>query len=113
MQAPYEAVADVGELKPAQMKRITVAGKRLLLVNSDEKLYAVDEMCSHEDFSLFLGCIQDGKIKCSLHGSYFDLKTGQATTDPADEPICTYTVKTDDGKIWVNPNQNVSRGNSP
>lgn len=97
----YVAVAAADELKPAQMKRIAVGGKRLLLCNSAGNLYCVDEMCSHEDYSLYLGCIQDGKIKCSLHGSYFDLATGRPTCEPADQPIRAYPLKIDAGQVWV------------
>lgn len=97
----YIAVAAADELKPAQMKRIVVDGKRLLLCNSAGSLYCVDEMCSHEDYSLYLGCIKDGKIKCSLHGSYFNLATGQSTCEPADEPIKTYPVKIEAAQVWV------------
>ena len=103
MESPYVAIATADELSPGQMKRIAVSGKRLLLANADGRYYVVDEMCSHEDYSLFLGCIQDGKIKCSLHGSYFDLATGEPTVDPADEPICTYPVVVENGQIWVDP----------
>ncbi len=99
----YIAVAAADELKPAQMKRVVVGGKRLLLCNSAGTLYCVDEMCSHEDYSLYLGCIKDGKIKCSLHGSYFDLVSGKPTCDPADEAIRTYSVKIESGQVWVKP----------
>ena len=77
----FVAIAAEDELKPAQMKRVVVDGKRLLLCNSNGTHYVVDEMCSHEDYSLYLGCIKDGKIKCSLHGSYFELVTGQPTCE--------------------------------
>ena len=97
----FSQVAMVGELVADQMKRIEVNGQRLLLVFANDKYYAVDEMCSHEDYSLYLGCIQNGKIKCSLHGSYFDLENGQALVDPADEPIKTYPVKIENQQIWV------------
>ena len=97
----YTAVAEADELKPAQMKRVVVDGKRLLLCNSAGTLYCVDEMCSHEDYSLYLGCIQNGKIKCSLHGSYFDLETGAPTCEPADQPIRTYPLKVEAGQVWV------------
>jgi 3-phenylpropionate/trans-cinnamate dioxygenase ferredoxin component len=97
----YIAVAAEDELKPAQMKRVVVDGKRLLLCNSAGTLYCVDEMCSHEDYSLYLGCIQKGKIKCSLHGSYFDLATGAPTCEPADQPIRTYPLKIEAGQVWV------------
>ena len=99
----YIAVAAADELKPAQMKRVLLNGKRLLLCNSAGTLYCVDEMCSHEDYSLYLGCIKDGKIKCSLHGSYFDLTNGKPTCDPADEAIRTYPVKIEAGRVWVKP----------
>ncbi len=101
MMAAYIAVARADELKPAQMKRVEVAGRRLLLCNSEGRYFCVDEMCSHEDYSLYLGCIKDGKIKCSLHGSYFDLASGEPTCEPADEPIRTYAVKVEDGQVWV------------
>jgi 3-phenylpropionate/trans-cinnamate dioxygenase ferredoxin subunit len=99
----YIAVAAADELKPAQMKRIVVGGKRLLLCNAAGTLYCVDEMCSHEDYSLYLGCIKEGKIKCSLHGSYFDLATGQPACEPADTPIRTYPLKIEAGQVWVKP----------
>ena len=97
----FVAIAAADELKPAQMKRVVVGGKKLLLCNANGSHYVVDEMCSHEDYSLYLGCIKDGKIKCSLHGSYFDLATGQPTCEPADAPIKTYEVKLEDGQVWV------------
>ena len=103
MDAPFEAIAETGELSPGQMKKIQAGGKQLLLCNAEGDYYVVDEMCSHEDYSLHLGCIQGKKIKCSLHGSYFDLQSGEALVDPADEPIGTYPVKVEAGRIWVDP----------
>lgn len=93
MTEQWTAIARKDELAPGQMKRVEAGGKPLLLCNADNRLYVVDEMCSHEDYSLFLGCIQDRRIKCSLHGSYFDLETGNPTCEPADIPLCTYPVK--------------------
>ena len=103
MDTPYIAIADDNELAPAQMKRVVAGDKKLLLCNADGRHYVVDEMCSHEDYSLYLGCIQNGRIKCSLHGSYFDLETGQPTVEPACESIQTYPVKVAEGKVWVDP----------
>jgi len=103
MKTPFEAVAGTGELSPGQMKKIRAGGKHLLLCNAEGDYYAIDEMCSHEDYSLYLGCIQGRKIKCSLHGSYFDLATGEALAEPAEEPLHTYKVAVQDGHIWVDP----------
>jgi len=98
------AVATEGELKPGEMKRISLDSKRLLLVNAEGQYYCVDEMCSHEDYSLYFGCIQGKRIKCSLHGSYFSLESGAPLNEPADCPIRTYPVSLGEGQVWVDIN---------
>ena len=103
MDDRWMEIAGEAELEPGQMKPIELAGHRLLLVNAEGRHYVIDELCSHEDYSLALGCIKGSRIKCSLHGSYFDLASGEALIEPADEPIRTYPVKIDAGKIWVDP----------
>lgn len=95
----WVAVARLNELAPGQMKRIALPGK--LLVNAEGQYYCVDEMCSHEDYSLWFGCIKGRSIKCSLHGSYFDLCTGKPLNEPADCPLRTWPVKLEDDQVWV------------
>ena len=97
----WVAIATETELGSDQMKAIALGDRRLLLVNADGVFYLIDEMCSHEDYSLALGCIKGKRIKCSLHGSYFDLETGEALDEPADEPIATYAVKVESGRVWA------------
>jgi 3-phenylpropionate/trans-cinnamate dioxygenase ferredoxin subunit len=94
-------VARVGELLPGGMKRFEIVGARYLLVHADGRYYAIDDRCSHEDVSLYLGCIQDGNIKCSLHGSRFSLATGEPLEEPATDPIGTYAVTQQGDKILV------------
>lgn len=99
----FVAIATVDELAAGEMKAFTIDGHRLLLVCTADDYYVVDELCTHEDYSLALGCIKDRRIKCSLHGSYFDLVTGEPDEEPADEPICSYRVKIENGQVWVDP----------
>lgn len=94
-------VAREDELSPGQMKRVQVGGRKLLLCRTEDGWYCVDELCSHEDYSLYFGCIKGRSIKCSLHGSHFDLATGRPLNEPADRPIGTYPVRVDGGQIWV------------
>ncbi len=92
-------IARVGELADNQMKRVEVDGRKLLLCFSQDQYFLVDEMCSHEDYSLYLGCVREGRIKCSLHGSWFDLASGKAQAEPAHEPIRTHKVQVEAGRI--------------
>ena len=67
--------------------------KQICLAYVDGDVYAVDDMCSHEDASLSKGSLHENCVKCPLHGSRFSLETGEAIDEPAEEPISTYVVK--------------------
>ncbi len=105
MYKNFIPVADLSELPPGSLKKVSVQGKDYLLANVDGDLYAVDDTCSHEDFSLSYGCLEGDRIKCSLHGARFCLKTGQPKEEPADEPIGTYAVKLEGERICLDPSK--------
>jgi 3-phenylpropionate/trans-cinnamate dioxygenase ferredoxin subunit len=58
-------------------------------------------VCSHEEVPLSEGDIYDCTVECWLHGSCFDLRTGQPTGPPATQPVPTYSVKIDGGDVYV------------
>ena len=47
------------------------------------------------------GEIDDCTLECWLHGSRFDLRTGEPTGLPATEPVPVYPVEIHDGWIYV------------
>jgi len=99
----YVAVAEANALKPGDMLRVRLNDRALLLCNAEGAYFCVDEMCSHEDYSLAFGCIKGRSIKCSLHGSYFNLEDGRPLNEPADCPLRTYPTKVEGGSVWVDP----------
>ena len=101
MNDDWIAIASVDDLDVDQMKPVDIGGQRLLLVRTETTFYLISEMCSHEDYSLALGCIKGERIKCSLHGSYFDLSNGQPLDEPADEPIDVFPIRVEAGKVWT------------
>ncbi|MES9992225.1 MAG: non-heme iron oxygenase ferredoxin subunit [Candidatus Thiodiazotropha sp.] len=110
--AEWIEVAQIAELPPGTMKRVDLAGQRYLLVNADDEIYAVDDLCSHEEVSLYLGCIEGDTIKCSLHGSRFSLKNGEPLDEPATEAINTYPIEIKAERIYLlakSPNQELFR----
>jgi 3-phenylpropionate/trans-cinnamate dioxygenase ferredoxin component len=103
MSGEWIEVARLDEIPVGGMKRVEIDGHRYLIAHTESAFYAVDDQCSHEEVSLYLGCIQGEMIKCSLHGSRFSLETGQPMEDPATEPIGTYAVKCESDKLFLDP----------
>jgi 3-phenylpropionate/trans-cinnamate dioxygenase ferredoxin subunit len=101
MAETYVEVARAGELRPGAMKRVDAGGRRLLLANVDGRFYAADDSCTHEDASLSGGSLLGTLVKCPLHGSRFDLRSGEVLEEPAEAPLRTYPVRVDAGRVLV------------
>ena len=101
MSESYTSVASLSALKTSKLLCVKPAGLRIALAYVDGKVFAVDDTCSHEDASLSKGSLHDECVKCPLHGSRFDLNSGEALDDPAEDPIRTYSVKIDGDRIFV------------
>ena len=94
-QSGFVKVADVGELAPGDMKVVERGPDQVLLVNVDGTIYAVDDICSHAYASLSEGDLAGEEIECPLHGSAFNVVTGEVQTPPADENVRTFEVRID------------------
>jgi 3-phenylpropionate/trans-cinnamate dioxygenase ferredoxin component len=71
------------------------------IVRSGGQLYAIEDVCSHEDMALSEGEVESGTIECWRHGSRFDLKSGRAIGPSAIEPVPTFPVKINGRDVWV------------
>lgn len=65
--------------------------------------FAVDNTCSHALASLAEGWVEDETLECPLHSASFCLRTGEALSLPATEPVGTHTVEIRDGEVWLYP----------
>ena len=101
MPDQYTNVASLGALKTSKLMCVKSRGLRIALAYVDGKVFAVDDMCSHEDASLAKGSLHGECVKCPLHGSRFDLNSGAALDEPAEDPIRTYPVKIEGDDILV------------
>jgi 3-phenylpropionate/trans-cinnamate dioxygenase ferredoxin subunit len=97
----FVEIAKAGELREGTMKRIDIGGRRILLANVAGRLYAVDDTCTHEQASLSTGVLKGELVKCPLHNSRFNVRTGEALEEPAEEDLRTYPVREEGGRILV------------
>jgi nitrite reductase/ring-hydroxylating ferredoxin subunit len=90
-----------GELQPGTMRRVDIGGRRILLANVEGRFYAADDTCTHEEASLSTGFLKGALVKCPLHGSRFNVCTGEALEEPAEDDLRTYPVRVEGGRILV------------
>ena len=75
--------------------------KKILLANLNGKIYATDRICTHAEADLSNGFLTQEGVRCPLHLSVFDLKTGNPLSPPAERPLKTYNVKIQENEIYV------------
>jgi 3-phenylpropionate/trans-cinnamate dioxygenase ferredoxin component len=73
----------------------------LAIVHSNGNFYAIYDECSHAQIPLSEGDVGDGEIECYLHGSRFDLRTGEPIGLPATERVPVYRCLVEGNDVLV------------
>ncbi|MCW2499726.1 MAG: 3-phenylpropionate/trans-cinnamate dioxygenase ferredoxin component [Frankiales bacterium] len=91
----------LNEIPEETARRVVLDGIPICLARSQGEVFAISDICSHADVSLSEGDVEDGTVECWLHGSRFDLRTGQPTSLPAVKPVATYPVVVEGDDVFV------------
>lgn len=94
-------VADAGGVADGEVKTFQVEAYRVAVARANGQLYAVQDLCSHDDGPLGDGDLEEYAIVCPRHGAKFDIRTGAVLAMPAAAPIETFPVMEKDGRIHV------------
>jgi len=91
------------DIPPGHAALVDVEGTQVAVFNVDGRFFAVDDTCSHAEASLSEGELdpEGCTIECPMHGSCFDLRTGEAISLPAYDPIRVHRVDIVDGVLRV------------
>lgn len=100
-------VASFSEIPDGGSKRIDVDGRRVGLYRRGNNVYAIDDVCTHEEAYLTEGEFEPDtlEVACPLHGSRFCVRTGAVRILPATKPVSRYdvVVEGDDVLIALDP----------
>lgn len=94
-------VAQVDELPNGERLLLDIGGEPIALFNIGGRLFAIADLCSHDDGPLAQGELDGAQIECPRHGARFDLETGKALSLPAVVNIPAYPVRVVEGEIQV------------
>jgi 3-phenylpropionate/trans-cinnamate dioxygenase ferredoxin component len=95
-------VASTGELPVEELKRVDAGGTPVCLAHAEDgNYYALNDICTHEEFYLSEGELWGMDVECPQHGSRFNLVTGKVTGLPAVIPAKTYPVTVEGEDVYV------------
>lgn len=97
----YIRACGADEMGEGQMRRVVHGDRKILVANLGGRIYATDATCTHADADLAGGFLSPEGVRCPLHLSVFCLSDGVPQNPPAEEPLCTYNVKIENGDIYV------------
>jgi nitrite reductase/ring-hydroxylating ferredoxin subunit len=80
--ASFQAVANVHDVPPGQMLRVTSGDLDLLLMHTDLGLAVTEDRCPHMAAPLSIGRLDGCEVDCPLHKGRFDLRTGDTVRFP-------------------------------
>ena len=81
------------------------------VVNTAEGVFAIRDVCSHAEVPLSEGEVEGCTIECYMHGSRFDLRTGEPLELPATQPVPVYPVRLDGSDIYVDIDNPINQEN--
>jgi nitrite reductase/ring-hydroxylating ferredoxin subunit len=65
------------------------------------KVYGAGDVCPHAGARLSEGALEGTIVTCPLHGSQFDVCTGERLRGPADVEIKTYRMDIEGGQVFL------------
>lgn len=100
--ADFIYACEWSDIPDNRAKMLIIKGENIALFKYDGKLSAVHNLCKHQNGPLGEGKIIDGCITCPWHGYQYLPENGQSPP-PFTEKVCTYDVRVEGSRVYVNP----------
>jgi nitrite reductase/ring-hydroxylating ferredoxin subunit len=81
-QHQFIDASDRKDIPTGKMIHFEAEEKEILLANSDGKVYALCDRCSHMNAPLSMGTLNGRVVTCPMHGARFDVTTGKKVGEP-------------------------------
>jgi len=81
----FVKACNINEVSP--MKMVYLNKQEILIVKSDNKIYAIEGLCSHKGAPLDEGELNDKILTCPWHQSKFDVTSGKVVGVYFDEEV--------------------------
>ncbi|MCG8420085.1 MAG: non-heme iron oxygenase ferredoxin subunit [Proteobacteria bacterium] len=89
------------EIEEEEVKVVQVLDRQIGLCRFEDRIYAFDNICSHEDACLSDGIVDGDRIECPLHQARFCIRTGEYLSAPATADIEVFPVRQIGESVYV------------
>lgn len=79
----------------------TPNGEDIAVFSVGGEVFAVDNLCSHGNAKLCDGFVEGHNVECPFHQAMFSLRDGSVQCGPATEPVRSWPIKVEGGRVWL------------
>jgi 3-phenylpropionate/trans-cinnamate dioxygenase ferredoxin subunit len=97
----FVSVGTIDDVPPGTVKVYEIGNREIAVCNASGKIYAIDNVCTHDQGSLDQGVLIGCEVECPRHGARFDVRSGEVTVGPARLPVDTFPVRVDGDEIQI------------
>ncbi|MER3446085.1 MAG: biphenyl 2,3-dioxygenase [Candidatus Dadabacteria bacterium] len=99
--AEFKKVAKTSDIPPGEIRSFEVEGEIIAICNVGGRFYAIKDECTHMNYPLSDGFLDEETITCAWHGAKFNVRTGEVLSMPAYESVETYQLKVEGNDIYI------------
>jgi len=100
-QCDFVVIASRFEVADGERLFVQVDDLPIVVFNIAGNLFAIGDVCSHDDGPLGDGDLDQFEVTCPRHGAVFDVRSGKVLSLPAIVDIPAYPVRIEDDQILV------------
>lgn len=94
-------VAKISDLPNGERLFIEIDDRPIVVFNIAGGIFAIGDVCSHDEGPLGEGDVEGFEVICPRHGARFDIRTGEVLSLPAFIDIPAYPVRLEGEEILV------------
>jgi 3-phenylpropionate/trans-cinnamate dioxygenase ferredoxin subunit len=89
----FAKIGKLDDIPPGTVKVYQLPDREIAVCNAGGRLYAIDNVCTHDGGSLDQGELIGFEVECPRHGARFDVRSGDVTEEPAVLAVDTFPVR--------------------
>jgi nitrite reductase/ring-hydroxylating ferredoxin subunit len=101
MSEGFVKVGQVVDFPVGSMRKVSVSGEDVLVVNVGGTLFAVTNTCTHRGGPLDEGELEENTVTCPWHGGQFDVTSGRVVGPPPRKDEVPFDVRVEGADVFL------------